>query len=214
MLRSSYGHTGRSPAPEQREDRGENGCRKAPSERPAQRWPDGYANVTDSRAPARLWRSSDALMCSFLPCAGRIAAPPGRSLRHDRTKAGTSSDAVRKGLPIADEALEEPGGSPSGEEGPLSGGLARDPFLKELRARIGEKWGLLPDGDAAGFPLLFFVRRTVRPCSRSIFSVNRGAFHTVRPVVSLKKRFFSAQFGPGGAVSPPRVPPFFKGKTL
>ena len=64
-------------------------------------------------------------------------------------------------LHIADEALEEPGGSPSGEEGPLSGGLARDLFLKELRARIGEKWGLLPDGDAAGFPLLFFVRRIV-----------------------------------------------------
>lgn len=71
-------------------------------------------------------------------------------------------------LHIADEALEEPGGSPSGEEGPLSGGLARDLFLKELRARIGEKWGLLPDGDAAGFPLLFFVRRMVLRASGAL----------------------------------------------
>lgn len=71
-------------------------------------------------------------------------------------------------LHIADEALEEPGGSPSGEEGPLSGGLARDLFLKELRARIGEKWGLLPDGDAAGFPLLFFVRRIVLRASGAL----------------------------------------------
>lgn len=50
----------------------------------------------------------------------------------------------------------------------MSGGLARDLFLKELRARIGEKWGLLPDGDAAGFPLLFFVRRTAGPYLQSV----------------------------------------------
>ena len=98
VLRSSYGHTGRSPAPEQREDRGENGCRKAPSERPAQRWPGGYANATDTRAPALLWRSSDVLKRRFLPRAGRIAAPPGEVCDMGRTKAGTSSDAVREGL--------------------------------------------------------------------------------------------------------------------
>ena len=89
---------GRSPAPEQREDRGENGCRKAPSERPAQRWPGGYANATDTRAPARLWRHRTSSCSGLLSCAGRIAAPPGRSPGHDRTKVGASSDAARKGL--------------------------------------------------------------------------------------------------------------------
>lgn len=71
-------------------------------------------------------------------------------------------------LHIADEALEEPGGIPSGEEGPLRGGLARDLFLKELRARIGEKWGLLPDGDAAGFPPLVFRQADGASCFRNV----------------------------------------------
>ncbi|MDM8216369.1 hypothetical protein QUW15_09450 [Desulfovibrio piger] len=44
----------------------------------------------------------------------------------------------------------------------------------------------------------------------SIFSLKRCAFQTIRPVVSRKKRGFSAHFGPGGAVSPPRVSPFPK----
>ncbi|WP_300810671.1 hypothetical protein, partial [uncultured Desulfovibrio sp.] len=35
---------------------------------------------------------------------------------------------------------------------------------------------------------------------------------TIRPVVSRKKRGFSAYFGPGGAVPPPRVSPFSKVK--
>ena len=38
------------------------------------------------------------------------------------------------------------------------------------------------------------------------------AFQTIRPVVSRKKRGFSAHFGPGGAVPPPRVSPFSKVK--
>lgn len=93
----------------------------------------------------------------------------GRSLRHGPDEGGHILGCCpRRPLHIADEALEEPGGGPSGEEGPLSGGLARDLFLKELRARIGEKWGLLPDGDAAGFPLLFFVRRTAGPYLQSV----------------------------------------------
>ena len=36
------------------------------------------------------------------------------------------------------------------------------------------------------------------------------AFQTIRPVVSRKKRGFSAHFGPGGAVPPPRVSSFSK----
>ena len=47
---------------------------------------------------------------------------------------------------------------------------------------------------------------------QNIFSLKRCAFHTIRPVVSRKKRGFSAHFGPGGAVPPPRVHPFSKVK--
>ena len=39
----------------------------------------------------------------------------------------------------------------------------------------------------------------------SIFSLKCFAFQTIRPVVSRKKRGFSAHFWPGGAVPPPRV---------
>ena len=46
--------------------------------------------------------------------------------------------------------------------------------------------------------------------SWSIFSLKRCAFQTIRPVVSRKKRGFSAHFGPGGVVPPPRVSPFSK----
>ena len=38
--------------------------------------------------------------------------------------------------------------------------------------------------------------------------MKRCAFQTIRPVVSRKNRAFSAHFGPGGAVLPPRVSPF------
>ncbi len=38
----------------------------------------------------------------------------------------------------------------------------------------------------------------------SIFSLKCFAFQTIRPVASRKKRSFSARFGPGGAVPPPR----------
>ena len=44
----------------------------------------------------------------------------------------------------------------------------------------------------------------------SISSLKCFAFQTIRPVVSRKKRVFSAHFGPGGAVLPPRVSPFSK----
>ena len=49
------------------------------------------------------------------------------------------------------------------------------------------------------------------PENMSIFSLKRCAFQTIRPVVSRKKRGFSAHFGPGGAVPPPRVSPGKKG---
>ena len=78
---------------------GENGCRKAPSERPAQRLSDGYANATGSRAPAILWRSSDGLMprASSMRRTRRCAA--GKKFRDmGRTKADASSDDVRGGL--------------------------------------------------------------------------------------------------------------------
>ncbi|MCI7568320.1 MAG: hypothetical protein MSH25_02945, partial [Desulfovibrio sp.] len=48
---------------------------------------------------------------------------------------------------------------------------------------------------------------------QSNFSLKRCAFQTIRPVVSRKKRGFSAHSGPGGAVPPPRVFPFFKGEN-
>ncbi|MCI7569609.1 MAG: hypothetical protein MSH25_09685 [Desulfovibrio sp.] len=48
----------------------------------------------------------------------------------------------------------------------------------------------------------------------SNFSLKRCAFPTIRPVVSRKKRGFSARFGPGGAVPPPRIFTFFKAETL
>ena len=47
-------------------------------------------------------------------------------------------------------------------------------------------------------------------CNESIFSLKCFAFQTIRPVVSRKKHGFSAHFGPGGAVPPPRVLPFSK----
>ena len=46
----------------------------------------------------------------------------------------------------------------------------------------------------------------------SIFSLKCRAFQTIRPVVSRKKRGFSAHFWPGGAVPPPRVSPLKKVK--
>ena len=48
--------------------------------------------------------------------------------------------------------------------------------------------------------------------SMRLFSLKRNAFQTIRPVVSRKKRGFSAHFGPGGAVLPPRVLPSSKAK--
>ena len=54
--------------------------------------------------------------------------------------------------------------------------------------------------------------RRLSPEHQRIFSLKRFAFQTIRPVVSRKKRGFSAHFGPGGAVSPPRVLPFSKVK--
>ena len=45
---------------------------------------------------------------------------------------------------------------------------------------------------------------------RGVFQSKRFAFQTMRPVVSRKKHGFSAHFGPGGAVPPPRVLPFSK----
>ena len=49
--------------------------------------------------------------------------------------------------------------------------------------------------------------------SMSIFRLMRFGFQTLRPVVSRKKRGFSARFGPGGAV-PPRVLPFSKARRF
>ena len=42
--------------------------------------------------------------------------------------------------------------------------------------------------------------------------MKRFAFQTIRPVVSRKKRSFSAHFGPDDAVPPPRAFPFSKAK--
>ena len=47
----------------------------------------------------------------------------------------------------------------------------------------------------------------------SIFSLKLTAFQTIRPVVSRKKRGFSAHFGPGGAAAASRFT-FFKFKAL
>ena len=157
----------RSSAPEQREDRGKTAAARR------RRNVRHSAGRTDTQTPQtrgrpRVYGGHRTRSCQF------------SSLRRPRCCAAGKKSATwpdegghilgccpQRPLHIADEALGEPGGSPSGEEGPLSGGLARDLFLKELRARIGEKWGLLPDGDAAGFPLLFFVRRIVLRASAS-----------------------------------------------
>ena len=47
-----------------------------------------------------------------------------------------------------------------------------------------------------------------------IFSLKRCAFQTIRPVVSRKKRGFSAQFRTGGAVLPPGFCPLQRQNTL
>ncbi|MCI7569282.1 MAG: hypothetical protein MSH25_07970, partial [Desulfovibrio sp.] len=57
-------------------------------------------------------------------------------------------------------------------------------------------WRVMPEADGNLF--------------QSIFSLKCFAFQTIRPVVSRKKRGFSAHFWPGGAVTPPRVSPFSK----
>ena len=63
------------------------------------------------------------------------------------------------------------------------------------------------------------LRGTSTDLHQSIFSLQRCTIQTIRPVVSRKKRSFSAHFWPGGAVPPPRVSPFSKlkrskGQTL
>ena len=49
---------------------------------------------------------------------------------------------------------------------------------------------------------------------RAFSSLKCFAFQTIRPVVSRKKRSFSAHFWPGGAVPPPSRFTFFKVETL
>ena len=68
-----------------------------------------------------------------------------------------------------------------------------------------------------GIPMPFDTQLTVILMSilaavgtMSIFSLKCCAFQTIRPVVSRKKRGFSAHFGPGGAVLPPSRFTFFK----
>ena len=45
---------------------------------------------------------------------------------------------------------------------------------------------------------------------QGIFSLKRCALQSIRPVVSRKKRVFSARLGPDGAVPPPRIVSFSK----
>ena len=52
-----------------------------------------------------------------------------------------------------------------------------------------------------------------RPHGTRLCLMKRAAFQTIEPV-ALRKIRFSARFGPGGAVPPPRVPPFCKGKMI
>ena len=60
---------------------------------------------------------------------------------------------------------------------------------------------------------LFEINRKISVNRRwSIFSLKYFIFQTIRPVVSWKKRGFSAHFGPGDAVPPLRVAPFSKVK--
>ena len=76
-------------------------------------------------------------------------------------------------------------------KGPPGGG----PFAEISGGRTNRDCSAVPPGSAF---------------SKSIFSLKCFAFQTIRPVVSRKKRGFSAHFGPGGAVPPPRVSPFSK----
>ena len=55
------------------------------------------------------------------------------------------------------------------------------------------------------------ARRSAEPLD-SILSLQHFAFQTIRPGVSRKKRGFSAHFGPGGAVLPPRNLPLAKAR--
>ena len=64
-------------------------------------------------------------------------------------------------------------------------------------------------GESAAWANLLY-RRTAPQAFQSNFSLKCFAFQTIRPVVSRKKRSFSAHFWPGGAVPPPRVSPFSK----
>ena len=76
----------------------------------------------------------------------------------------------------------------------------------------------LPEQSAEGrsFAAVASCGRSRQGCplasDMSIFSLKRFAFQTIRPVVSRKKRGFSAHFWPGGAVLPPRILPFSKAK--
>ena len=72
------------------------------------------------------------------------------------------------------------------------------------------RWGKDGGPGGKGTPLRASQGGSLPPNSWSIFSLKRCAFQTIRPVVLRKKRGFSAHFGPGGAVPPPRVSPFSK----
>ena len=79
------------------------------------------------------------------------------------------------------------------------------PGASAVRAPFHEAEHVVRCDRSAWFSPVLWLR-----CNESIFSLKCFAFQTIRPVVSRKKHGFSAHFGPGGAVPPPRVLPFSK----
>ena len=152
--------------------------------------------------------------------AAGIAVPAARRFRKAVSLAGETdfSNAVGGSLPAGKGAPPIFGGRAE-KAGPPAAFIAVMPggFFLWIPARSWPRSGahfftwefvrvsfppslsFLP-GPEAGFGRVF----------RGLFSSRRVAFQTLRPVVSRKKRGFSAHFWPGGAVLPPRVSPFSK----
>ena len=126
---------------------------------------------------------------TFFPCGNR---PPVKKTTRNSQIIFPSVLPLKKIKQEAAVWFEMHSVSSKNIKGPPGGG---GPFAEISGGRTNRDCSAVPPGSAF---------------SKSIFSLKCFAFQTIRPVVSRKKRGFSAHFGPGGAVPPPRVSPFSK----